>query len=303
MSAAEFPPRNTPRHAGSPAPGGAPEAAAEPGRVWFVTGASSGLGQALARRLLAGGARVIVSARDPAAIAPLAAAYPEQALALRLDIRDEAMVADAVAAGLARFGTIDVLVNNAAFGLFGAVEEVTEAQARAVFDTNFFGTLRMIRHVLPVMRARAAGRIINISSAVARFGVGGLGLYAASKCAIEGLSTALVGELAPLGIHVMVAEPGALATAFGANMAHADSLPAYGFIRERWAQWLDQALLGDLDRAAAAIVEAGLMSAPPATLVLGQDALQLVRGKLEADLAECLRWTPLTLSITPGAQA
>ncbi|MEX6723742.1 SDR family oxidoreductase [Parapedomonas caeni] len=271
--------------------------------MWFVTGASSGLGQALARRLLAGGARVIVSARDPAAIAPLAAAYPEQALALRLDIRDEAMVADAVAAGLARFGTIDVLVNNAAFGLFGAVEEVTEAQARAVFDTNFFGTLRMIRHVLPVMRARAAGRIINISSAVARFGVGGLGLYAASKCAIEGLSTALVGELAPLGIHVMVAEPGALATAFGANMAHADSLPAYGFIRERWAQWLDQALLGDLDRAAAAIVEAGLMSAPPATLVLGQDALQLVRGKLEADLAECLRWTPLTLSITPGAQA
>ena len=182
--------------------------------TWFITGCSTGLGRALAQAVLANGWNAVVTARNPQSIADVAADRAGSALALKLDVTDSGQIAEAVRQAEARFGGIDVLVNNAGYGYRGAVEEASDSEIRALFDTNFFGLVAMTQAVLPGMRARESGYIINISSVGGRMAAPGSGFYSATKFAVEGMSDALRKELKPLGIGVMVVEPSGFRTDF-----------------------------------------------------------------------------------------
>jgi NAD(P)-dependent dehydrogenase (short-subunit alcohol dehydrogenase family) len=183
-------------------------------KKWLVTGCSSGLGRAIAEEVLASGDRVIVTARSQEVAAGVASRNPENALALALDVTEPDSVAAAVSAAEAWAGGIDVLVNNAAYGLYGAVEEVADDEILRLFETNVFGVARVVRAVLPGMRRRGSGAIVNIGSIAGLVGTAGNGFYAASKFAIEGLSEALRVELEPLGIRVLLLEPSGIRTDF-----------------------------------------------------------------------------------------
>ena len=182
--------------------------------TWLITGGSSGLGRDLARAVLEAGHNAVLTARDPGSVKDLADAHPDTALAVALDVTDPAQVTQAVRAGEERFGAVDVLVNNAGYGYRAAVEEGDDADVATLFATNFFGPVALIKAVLPGMRARRHGAIVNISSIGARITPAGSGYYAAAKSALEGMSGALRKELAPLGISVTVVEPGAFRTDF-----------------------------------------------------------------------------------------
>ena len=183
--------------------------------VWFVTGCSTGFGRELAKILLARGYRVAVTARDKAKIADLVEGYGQTALALTLDVQKQREIEAAVEAARQTFGRIDVLVNNAGYGYFAAVEEGEDDDIRAEFETNFFGLAAMIRAVLPIMRAQKAGAIVNVSSVGGVIGNPGAGYYAATKFAVEGLSESLSKEVAPFGIKVLIVEPGPFRTDWG----------------------------------------------------------------------------------------
>jgi NAD(P)-dependent dehydrogenase (short-subunit alcohol dehydrogenase family) len=182
--------------------------------TWLITGCSTGLGRALAEAVIAAGHNAVVTARDAARVADLADATPDRVLAVALDVTNPGQVAAAAQQADERFGGVDVLVNNAGYGYRGAIEEGDDADVRALFETHFFGTVAMIKAVLPGMRARRSGAIVNISSIGVQLNPVGSGYYAAAKAAIEGISGALRGELAPLGISVIAVEPGAFRTDF-----------------------------------------------------------------------------------------
>jgi NAD(P)-dependent dehydrogenase (short-subunit alcohol dehydrogenase family) len=182
--------------------------------TWLITGCSTGLGRAFAEAVLDHGDNVVATARDVAKVQDLAETHPESALALALDVTDHAQIVDAVRSAEQRFGRVDVLVNNAGYGYRAAVEEAETDRLQQLFATNFFGAVEMIRAVLPGMRARRAGTIINISSIGARISPAGSGYYAATKAALEAMTASLRTELAPLGIAAMVVEPGAFRTDF-----------------------------------------------------------------------------------------
>ncbi len=180
--------------------------------VWFITGCSTGFGRDLARLILDRGWRAVVTARDQARVADLVQGREDRALALDLDVADQVRIPAAVRAAEERFGAIDVLVNNAGYGYQASVEEGEDAEIRAQFDANVFGLFAMIRAVLPGMRARRSGHILNITSVAGFVGFPGSGYYAASKHAVEGLSDSLGREVAPLGIRVTCIEPGPFRT-------------------------------------------------------------------------------------------
>ena len=182
--------------------------------TWLITGCSTGLGRALAQSVLARGHNAVVTARNASTLQDIAAAYPDTALALPLDVTDTAQISSVVQQARTRFGGVDVLVNNAGYGYRAAVEEADDADIRQLFDTNVFGAVDMIKAVLPDMRAKRAGHILNISSIGARIKPAGSGYYSATKAALEGLSGSLHKELQPLGINVTVIEPGAFRTDF-----------------------------------------------------------------------------------------
>ena len=187
--------------------------------VWLITGCSTGFGRELARLVIARGWRAVVTARDVAKVADLVAGHDEQAIAVTLDVTDRAQIDGAVAAAIARFGRVDVLVNNAGFGYLGAVEEGEDAAVRALFDTNVFGLIDMTKAVLPAMRAQASGLIVTVSSIGGLVSSAGTGYYHASKYAVEGLSESLAVEVKPLGIDVLIVEPGPFRTLWaGASM-------------------------------------------------------------------------------------
>jgi NAD(P)-dependent dehydrogenase (short-subunit alcohol dehydrogenase family) len=253
--------------------------------VWFITGCSSGFGRALAERVLLHGHRCVVTARHAGQIADIATAHPKAALALALDVTDERQRRDAIARAEDAFGRIDVLVNNAGHGYSAAIEEGDESDIRAMFDTNFFGLAAMTRSVLPGMRARARGHIINISS------IGGLvanpasGYYCATKFAVEGLSEALAKEVAPLGIRVTIIEPGPFRTDFQGRSMRPVKHPidAYaGTAGARRAQLRESSgkQAGDPVRAADAIINVVESADPPLHLVLGRIGVGRVREKL-----------------------
>jgi NAD(P)-dependent dehydrogenase (short-subunit alcohol dehydrogenase family) len=269
--------------------------------TWLITGSSSGLGRELARVVLDAGHNAVVTARNADSVRDLAEAYPDRALAVALDVTDPAQVTAAVGEGEGRFGGIDVLVNNAGYGYRAAVEEGDEADVAALFATNVFGPVALIKAVLPGMRARRSGAIVNISSIGARICPPGSGYYAASKAALEGLSGSLRKELAPLGIRVVVVEPGGFRTDFAGRSLQqsATVIDDYAETAGKRRKENDTAhgtQPGDPVRAARAILTAVEADQPPALLMLGTDALTSVRAVIDAQLAELTAWEKTSLS-------
>jgi NAD(P)-dependent dehydrogenase (short-subunit alcohol dehydrogenase family) len=270
--------------------------------VWFITGASRGFGRQLAAAALAHGDQVIATARNPAALAETLPEAGQSLLCARLDVTDAEQAGSAVAEGIERFGRIDVLVNNAGYGLFGAVEEITDTEARALFDTNVFGLLNVTRAVLPTLRRQRAGRVINIGSSAGFASGAGRGLYGASKFAVEAITEALRGELAPHNIHTTVVEPGSFRTEFLTEHSRRRPNTDIGAYTETVGA-LHAAITannghqpGDPTKAVAAIRHLAAMTEPPLRLQLGSDCVALVEGKLAAVATELDRWRELALS-------
>jgi NAD(P)-dependent dehydrogenase (short-subunit alcohol dehydrogenase family) len=273
--------------------------------VWFITGASRGLGLELATSALAHGDQVVATARDPKAIAralPEGSEGSESMLAVQLDVTDQKQAAAAVSAGVDRFGRIDVLVNNAGYGLFGGVEEISDAEARALFDTNVFGLLNVTRAALPTLRSQGAGRIINVGSSAGFAASAGRGLYGASKSAVEAITEALRAELAPLGIHASVVEPGSFRTQFltaDSQRQARQIIPAYDGTAGQLRAGIQAGnghQPGDPVQAAAAIRQLAAAPEPPLRLQLGSDCVNLVEGKLASVAGELGQWRDLALS-------
>ena len=268
--------------------------------VWLITGGPPGRGGAGAARVLAGGWRGGAPARDPAAGAELAAGQPDRALALRLDVNDPAQVAAAVRESEARFGRIDVLVNNAGYGYLAAVEEGEDAAVRALFETNFFGLVAMTKAVLPGMRQRRRGHVINVSSIGGLVSFPATGYYHATKYAVEGLSGSLAQELAPLGIKVTAVEPGPFRTDWAGRSIKqsatriADYDQTAGARRAQTEQRSGKQP-GDPVRAADAMIAVTESPDPPLHLVLGGPALGLARGKLDQLRGDLDAWQDTTL--------
>jgi NAD(P)-dependent dehydrogenase (short-subunit alcohol dehydrogenase family) len=277
------------------------------GRVWLISGCSRGLGRSLAEAVLAGGGRVAATARDAASLRGLEALAAERVRGYALDVEREDQVQAVVAAVLRDFGRLDVLVNNAGYGLAGAVEELSQAEARAQFETNVFGALALTRAVLPPMRAQRGGHILQISSASGFVASAGLGLYNASKFALEGFSEALAQEVAPFGIRVTIVEPGPFRTDWaGPSMIRArQSIAAYAETAHRVIATINGysgRQPGDPVRAAAAMIRLVEAEHPPLRLPLGEGALGRIRGKLQAMSEELAAWEAVSLgtSFPPG---
>ncbi|MFI6444458.1 SDR family NAD(P)-dependent oxidoreductase [Kitasatospora sp. NPDC050543] len=273
-------------------------------RTWFITGSSQGLGRALALTALDRGDRVAATARRPESITDLVERYPGQAIALQLDVRDEEAAHRAVEQTVSAFGRIDVVANNAGYGLFGAVEEATDAQSRAVFDTNLFGPLNVLRATLPVLRRQRSGHILQGSSLYGQSAHPGVGLLAAGKYALEGLSDALAGELAPLNIKVTMLEPGYLGTGFLSHLVFAEPTPDYdGTVRavQRSLGELPPDAFADPARVAAAVMAAVDAEQPPLRLALGRAAQDGLREALTARLRELDAWADVSRSADEAA--
>ena len=254
--------------------------------VWFITGCSTGFGRALAKRALECGFRVVVTARDPQKIQDIAAGHTDRALVLQLDVTDAVQVVEAVKKAETAFAGIAVLVNTAGYGYLGAVEECEESEVRAMFEANFFGLSRMIHAVLPSMRCRRRGHIVNISSVGGLIGLPSAGYYNATKFAVEGLSEARAKEVEPLGIKVLIVEPGPFRTDWAgrslqqARQEIADYAPTADARRRQIAGY-SGTQPGDPVRAADAIIKAVESSTPPLRLLLGRLALTGARAKID----------------------
>jgi NAD(P)-dependent dehydrogenase (short-subunit alcohol dehydrogenase family) len=269
--------------------------------VWFITGCSTGFGRELAKLVLDRGYRAVITARDPSQIQNLIGGHQDRALALKLDVTDKAEAVQAVKSAESAFGSIDVLVNNAGFGYVGALEESDEDEVRAMMETNFFGLARMIHEVLPGMRRRRRGNIVNVSSIGGLVGFPGVGYYNATKFAVEGLSESLAKEVAPLGIRVLVVEPGPFRTDWAGRSLKRSSqqIPEYaetaGAFREGITSRSGKQA-GDPVRAGEAILKALDSDHPPLHLVLGLIALERARTKIEQLRGEVDAWEETSLS-------
>jgi NAD(P)-dependent dehydrogenase (short-subunit alcohol dehydrogenase family) len=268
---------------------------------WFITGVSTGFGRALAESVLAKGHKVIGTVRQEAGRAPFAALAPGKAYAVVLDVTDEAGVHDAVDGIAAQHGTIDVVVNNAGYGLEGAIEEVSLDQVRRQFEVNVFGAVAVMQAVLPHMRKQRSGHIINITSMGGLTAFPGVGIYNGSKFALEGISEALAKEVKPLGTKVTIVAPGSFRTDWaGRSMEHvetsiADYEATAGAFRQSLAQ-RNGKQGGDPRKAAEAIILAAEAEQPPLHLLLGPDALRTVGEKLGALQTEMLKWALVSAS-------
>lgn len=269
--------------------------------TWLITGCSTGLGRHLAQAVLAAGHRAVLTARDPGTLADLVEGHGDSALALALDVTDPAQVSAAVRAAEERFGGVDVLVNNAGYGYRAAVEEGADADVAQLFATNFFGAVAMTKAVLPGMRARRSGTVVNISSIGAQIAPAGSGYYAASKAALEALTASLLKEIAPLGLHAMVVEPGGFRTDFAGRSLQQAAQPIadYAETAGRRRKENDRAhgtQPGDPDRAAVALIAAVEAAEPPSLLLLGRDALEGFRAVRDAERADLEAWESTTVS-------
>ena len=270
-------------------------------KVWFITGASRGFGVLIAQQALARGDSVVATARDPQSVIRALGEHPNL-LALRLDVRLEAQAITVAQQALERFGRIDVLVNNAGYGLLGAVEEASGAEIRDLYETNVFGLLNVTRAVLPSMRERGSGHVVNISSVGGYSAYAGWGVYGSTKFAVEGLSEALHMELAPLGVKVTVVEPGFFRTDF----LDASSLVSTGTRIEDYAGTVgamrtfaagkNHAQPGDPSKLATAMLQLADSAEPPVRLQLGSDTVERVRAKNAFVDAEMAQWLDLAVS-------
>jgi NAD(P)-dependent dehydrogenase (short-subunit alcohol dehydrogenase family) len=268
-------------------------------RRWLITGASSGFGRLMTEYLLSLGAKVVATARKIDTIEDLTKRYAGNATVLQLDVMDQHSIDKAVADAIARVGHIDVLVNNAGYGVAGAVEEVTEREYMPMFETNVFGLIHLTKALLPQFRERRSGTIVNFSSIGGLIGAAGWGYYNATKFAVEGLSEALAAELEPLGVHVMVVEPGPFRTDFlgrsgvEAKQRISDYEPTAGKTREYFNSQAGKQP-GDPQRAVEAVVAAVSDPNPPKHLLLGKIALTRFRKRLQDWNAELDKWQTTT---------
>jgi len=267
-------------------------------RVWLITGCSSGFGRALAEQVLARGFRILATARNPASLADLAAQYPDTCRTFALDVTNAAQVKSTVAESAAAFGTLDVVVNNAGYGLVGALEECDDEQIWRNFNTNLFGALRVIRAALPILRAQKRGHIVNLSAAAAISNYPGFSIYGGAKCALEGVSESLAQELRPLGIKVTLVEPGPFRTDFIRRSLDRASQPItdYAGSSGKFAAFLekaDGAQPGDPIKAADAIIKITEADRPPLRLVLGKYATDKALRNLDARRREIEAWKEL----------
>jgi NAD(P)-dependent dehydrogenase (short-subunit alcohol dehydrogenase family) len=269
--------------------------------TWFITGASAGLGRALAEAALVGGHNVVATARDVSAVSGLAAPAPDRLLAATLDVTVPEQITRAVTQATEQFGGVDVLVNNAGYGYRAAVEEGDDADVRVLFETHVFGAVNLIKAVLPGMRVRRSGAIVNISSIGAQMTPVGSGYYSGAKAALEGISGALRGELAPLGISVTVVEPGAFRTDFAGRSLTEAATPIADYAdtagkRRKANDTVHGTQPGDPARAATAILDAVAAPEPPGFLLLGSDALAMYRHVHTARTAEIATWESVSAS-------
>jgi NAD(P)-dependent dehydrogenase (short-subunit alcohol dehydrogenase family) len=272
-----------------------PLEAKQMGKVYFITGTSSGFGRALAEAVLARGDRAVMTARKPETVEDLVKANPENALAVRLDVTNADERQQAVQIALNKFGRLDVLVNNAGQGSLGALEEFSSEQIRKQFEVNFFGVIELTREVLPVMREQRSGHILNITSIGGLASLGGFALYCATKFAVEGFSEGLRDEVKPLGIHVTIVEPGAFRTDFAgeANMRPEKTIDEYSQVVEPMRQYLydgNGKQPGDPHKAALAMIGVVESSEAPLRLMLGADAYGLWEKKRGAMDEEFAKW-------------
>jgi NAD(P)-dependent dehydrogenase (short-subunit alcohol dehydrogenase family) len=268
--------------------------------VWFITGCSTGFGLELAKLVLARGWRAVVTARKPESVAAIVGEHGDRALALQLDVTDAASIDKAVAAAEARFGRIDVLVNAAGYGYLAAIEEGEDAGIRQQFETNFFGLAALTRRVLPGMRQRRHGHIVNFSSIGGLVAFAATGYYHATKFAVEALSESLSVETAPLGIKVTIVEPGPFRTDW-AGRSIIESQTVIDDYAETAGKRREQTRansgkqVGDPVRGSEAVIAAVESANPPLRLLLGAPALKLAYGKLDTLRANFDEWRDTTL--------
>jgi NAD(P)-dependent dehydrogenase (short-subunit alcohol dehydrogenase family) len=264
-------------------------------KVWLITGCSSGLGRALAEAVSLQGHRVVATARDVSTLGSLAASLPDNVLPLSLDVTQAQQIKAVVQQAVDHFGRIDVLVNNAGYGLIGALEELSDEQIRANMETNFFGPVALLRAVLPMMRAQRSGHIVNVSAAAAINNYPGFSIYGAGKCALEGLSESLAAELKPLGVKVTIVQPGPFRTEFVQRSLQSAACHEADYDRTsgqfaKLIRSMDGKQPGDPAKAADAIIQAIDSDHPPLRLVLGKYAIDKVKKKTASVLEELAAW-------------
>ncbi|MFJ5215376.1 oxidoreductase [Streptomyces sp. NPDC088354] len=271
-------------------------------RTWLITGGSQGLGKALVLAALEAGDQVVVTSRTPESLAWLRAEYPGRLEAVALDVTSPSQSREVVARAVERFGAVDVLVNNAGYATTGSIEDFPEDEFRAQVEANLYGVVHMTRAVLPVMRRRRSGHVVQISSIGGRVGgTPGLSAYQTAKFAVEGFSEVLAGEVAPFGVRVTIVEPGGIRTGWAAGAAKPsgpvtpDYEPTVGAWLARFAEYAGNEP-GDPDRMARAIIAAVEAEEPPRRLLLGSDALGIAIASEQGRLAEAQRWAEVSRS-------
>lgn len=269
-------------------------------KVWFITGSSRGLGRSLTAAVLANGDYVAATARKPEQLNDLVEKYPGQIYPIQLDVTEYDEVYQSVIAAVAHFGRIDVLVNNAGFGITGAAEAFTDQQVRSQLETNLYAPIEVTRAVLPYMRKQGSGRILQISSVGGRVGGPGLTMYQAAKFGLGGFSEALAKEVAPLGIHVTCIEPGGFRTDWGGeSMSFAREIEGYEPTVGRMLEFLKSGRyipMGDPDKAAKVMIDLVGHPKPPIHLILGSEAISIVKGSDLAKKAELEQWENISIS-------
>ena len=264
-------------------------------KVWFITGTSKGFGRVWAEAALARGDRVAATARDVKTLGPLVDRYGDRVAALTLDVTDKSAVDKAIATAQARFGRLDVVINNAGYGLFGAIEEISEADARAQIETNLFGALWVTQAALPIMRAQGSGHIIQVSSIGGVNAFPTIGLYHASKWGLEGFSQSLAAEVSGLGIKVTIIEPGGYATDWGgASAIRAAPLPAYDGARAAIASFRSNSVPGDPDATGAAILKVVDAKDPPLRIFFGTSGLPMTRTEYAKRIEIWEQWNAVS---------
>jgi NAD(P)-dependent dehydrogenase (short-subunit alcohol dehydrogenase family) len=269
--------------------------------VWFITGTSSGVGYAVAKAALEHGDRVAATARNTSALDELVQGFPGQVLAIELDVRDEEAARSAISKTVEEFGRIDVVFNNAGFALVGAVEGTSDAQARSLFDTGFFGALNVLRAALPVLRGQRSGRVLQMSSIFGEMSFPATGMLAAVKQALGGATQAMAAELAPLGISFTQLEPGGIRTQFLAKWILSENpIADYDATAGATLQGLTQLppeASAEASSIAAAILEVAGARQPPQRLALGRWADGIIRKELADRLADLDNWSHVTKSV------
>lgn len=268
-------------------------------KVWFITGSSTGFGRELAEEVLAQGHKVVATARKPETLDELIKSHPDTARTVRLDVTNKTEVVAAIAEAVREFGRIDVLVNNAGYGLIGAIEEASDEQIRAQFETNVFGALNVMRAVLPQMRKQQSGHILNVSSVGGFVAFPSSGYYTATKFALEAMSEALAKEAAHLGIRVTIVEPGSFRTDFNGRSLNLPETRMREYpATEQFLGWLkemDGKQPGDPRKAAQAMIKVAEADNPPLRLPLGEDALTTIEAELDIVRDDIRPWRQVSI--------